>query len=42
MPQLGLGLVGLRLMKMWSQALVDGLGWAWAGLGLKPGLWSET
>jgi len=26
MPWLGLGLVGLRLMKMWSWALVDGLG----------------
>ena len=41
MPQLGLGLVGLGLMKTWSQALVDGSGWAQAGLRLKPRLWSE-
>jgi len=37
MPRLGLGLVGLGLMKMWSQALVDGSGWAGLGLGLSPG-----
>ena len=36
-PRLGLGLVGLGLAKTSSRALVDGSGWARAGLGLKPG-----
>jgi len=38
MPRLGLGLVGLGLIKTWSRALVDDSGWARAGLGLKPRL----
>jgi len=38
MPGLGLGFIGLRLMKTSSWALVDGSGWAQAGLGLKPRL----
>ena len=41
MPRLGLGSAGLGLMKTQSPALVDGSGWARAGLGLKPGLQSE-
>ena len=38
MPGLGLGFVGLGLMKTSSPALVEGLGWAQAGLGLEPRL----
>jgi len=40
MPRLGPGLIGLRLIKTWSGALVDGSGWVRAGLGLglKPRL----
>jgi len=41
MPGLGLGFVGLGLRKTQSPTLVEGSGWAWAGLGLKPGLQSE-
>ena len=41
MPGLGLGFVGLGLTKTQSRALVDGSGWAQAGLRLKPGLQSK-
>jgi len=41
MPRLGLSFVGLRLRKTQSLTLVEGLGWAWAGLRLKPRLQSE-